>query len=149
MSQRQLLKPADPTTCEHVFVDTVCMRCGARKTGKTPEAPEQPKKFDNGKLRIELVPPELIEGAARVLGFGAEKYSAGNWAKGDGFDHSRLYGGLQRHLNSYWKGEDHDPESGHLHLEHAACMLAFLLAHVKRGHGNDDRVAVGVKVAPK
>lgn len=104
-----------------------------------------PLKFDGGKVRLELVPVELIQGAGRGTTFGAQKYSAGNWATAPGFDHSRLYGGLQRHLTSYWSGEDNDPESGLCHLDHAACMLAFLMAHRARGLGRDDRTEVGAK----
>lgn len=107
--------------------------------------PTRPAKFDGDKLRFELIPPELLEGAARGLTFGAKKYSAGNWATGSGFEWSRLFGGLMRHLWAFWRGEDIDPESGNHHLDHAACMLAFLIAHVKRKHGTDDRVSVGVK----
>lgn len=102
-----------------------------------------PQKFDTEKLRIELVPPELIMAAANGCTYGARKYSAGNWATGSGFEWSRLYGGLQRHLQAFWSGEDIDPESGNHHLDHAACMLAFLIAHIRRQHGTDDRVAVG------
>ena len=71
------------------------------------------------------------------------KYSAGNWATGGGFDHSRLYGALQRHLTAYWSGEDIDAESGNCHLDHAACMLAFLITHRERHVGKDDRWVVG------
>lgn len=73
---------------------------------------------------------------------------AGNWAVGDGFEWSRLYGGLLRHLNSWNNGEDVDPESGNHHLDHACCMLAFLVAHVRRNHGKDDRQRNGVAPLP-
>lgn len=114
-----------------------------------PQPQPQPQKLDTGKLRLELIPPEFLEATARGLGFGAKKYSAGNWATGAGFDHSRLYGALQRHLTAYWSGQDIDAESGNCHLDHAACMLAFLIAHRERGLGNDDRVTVGAARAPK
>ncbi len=106
-----------------------------------------PKKYDSGKLRLELIPPEFIHATARGLGYGAQKYSAGNWAVGQGFEWSRLYGALQRHLVAFWSGEDLDAESGNCHLDHAACMLAFLIAHRERRLGKDDRVDVGVKPA--
>lgn len=102
-------------------------------------------KYDSNKTRPELIPVEFILLTADVLRYGGIKYAPGNWSRGNGFDHSRLYGALQRHLNAYWMGEDNDPESGLSHLGHAACMLAFLIAHRERGLGKDDRVDIGVK----
>lgn len=103
----------------------------------------EPAKFDGGKVRLELIPPEFLAATGRGLTYGANKYAAGNWAEGSGLPHSRLYGALLRHLNAYWSGEDIDAESGNCHLDHAACMLAFLIAGRERGHGEDDRKAVG------
>lgn len=101
-------------------------------------------KHDKEKLRYELIPPEFLEATAEGLTYGANKYSPGNWARGGGLNHSRLFGALQRHLQAYWGGEDVDPESGNSHLSHAACMLAFLIAGVRRGLGKDDRKDIGV-----
>jgi hypothetical protein len=101
------------------------------------------KKFDSGKSwRPELIPPEFIKATATILEFGARKYSPGNWRHG--MEWSRLYGGLQRHLNAWAAGEELDPESGKPHLWHACCMLAFLVGHTERGIGTDDRVSVGM-----
>ncbi len=111
---------------------------------RPPSRKVQPVKLDSKKLRIELIPPEFLFATARGMTYGAEKYAAGNWATGDGFDWSRLYGALQRHLNSFWSGEDIDEESGNHHLDHAACMLAFLIAHRDRELGTDDRKEIGV-----
>ena len=103
-----------------------------------------PLKYDSEKVRLELIPPEFIMATGRGLTYGSVKYSAGNWATGDGFNYSRLYGALQRHLTSWANGTDNDPESGLNHLDHASCMLAFLVAHVGRNLGVDDRVSVGI-----
>lgn len=103
-----------------------------------------PLKYDETKVRLELIPPEFIWATGRGLTYGASKYAPGNWSTGDGFQWSRLYGGLQRHLTSWNSGEDYDPESGNNHLDHACCMLAFLIAHIERKHGEDDRVSNGV-----
>ena len=104
----------------------------------------KPLKFDAEKVRLELLPPDFLVGVGKVLTFGAKKYAAGNWAIGDGFEWSRLYGALLRHMLAWASGEDKDPESGLSHLYHAGCMLAFLAAHVERGKGKDDRVEIGV-----
>jgi hypothetical protein len=102
-----------------------------------------PLKFDTEKVRLELIPPELLLGTGRGLTYGAKKYAAGNWAVGDGFKYSRLYGALQRHLTEFWSGNNIDPESGLCHLDHAACMLSFLMATHIRKPSQDDREAVG------
>lgn len=103
-----------------------------------------PLKYDTEKVRLELIPPEFLLATGRGLTYGAKKYSAGNWASGEGFEWSRLYGALLRHLNAWSSGEDIDKESGNSHLDHAACMLAFLIAHVTRKHGIDDRKEKGL-----
>jgi len=83
-------------------------------------------KYDEGKLRMDLIPYEAVEGMAQVLGFGAEKYDEHNWRKG--IKHSRLYAATLRHLTAYWKGETIDPESGFNHLKHALTNISMILA---------------------
>lgn len=94
-------------------------------------------KFDSGKIRMELIPPELMVAVGTILTFGAEKYSSRNWEKG--MDWSRVFGALQRHMWAWESGEDKDPETGESHLWHAACCIAFLVAYESRGVGKDDR----------
>jgi len=94
-------------------------------------------KFDADKLRMDLVPPELMLGTAAVLTYGARKYSPNNWHAGAGW--SRYYAALQRHLVAWWSGERVDADTGFSHLDHAACNLAFLMAYEGRGLGTDDR----------
>lgn len=103
-----------------------------------------PVRHDDGKERMDLIPPEFLLATARALGFGAKKYAPGNWAQIPGFDYSRVYASLQRHLVKWQSGEELDPESGMGHLDHACCNLAFLVAMQARGIGMDDRVMNGV-----
>jgi len=95
-------------------------------------------KDDNAKTRYDLLPPEFLEETARVLTFGAQKYSAHNWAQGASW--SRYFSAMMRHMWAWWRGEDNDPETGFSHLAHAACCLSFLIAYQRRGLGEDDRV---------
>ena len=95
------------------------------------------QKFDSDKLRYDLLPPELLEEVARVLTFGAEKYSARNWELG--MKWSRPFGAMMRHMWAWWGGEDKDPETGYSHLSHAACCIAFLVSYERRNAGEDDR----------
>lgn len=94
-------------------------------------------KDDEGKPRIELVPPSLIMAVAEVLSTGAITYGERNWEKGLAW--SRVYGALQRHLQAFWSGEDLDPETHKPHLWHAACELAFLIEFLKTKPLFDDR----------
>ena len=95
-------------------------------------------KDDNTKTRYDLLPPELLEETAKVLTFGAQKYSAHNWAQGASW--SRYFSAMMRHMWAWWRGEDNDPETGFSHLAHAACCLSFLIAYQRRSLGEDDRV---------
>jgi hypothetical protein len=107
-------------------------------------------KYDEGKLRVELIPPEFIFATAVILTFGANKYEDRNWE--NGMSWGRVFGALMRHLWSWWGGKgrttksflfgDLDDETGRSHLWHACCCLAFLVAYEERGVGQDDRGSV-------
>jgi hypothetical protein len=93
--------------------------------------------YDSGKLRLDLIPPEVTVALALAFGYGAEKYSDDNWLKG--MDWSRHIGSLERHLLDWKMGQTHDKESGNHHLAHALVRMAMLLVYEMREIGNDDR----------
>lgn len=93
-------------------------------------------KHDAGKTRMDLLDPHAIEQLALVLTFGAAKYQPQNWRRG--ISKSRLLGAALRHLFSYMRGEDLDPESGLSHVAHAMCCCMFLLG-LERRTDLDDR----------
>jgi hypothetical protein len=99
-------------------------------------APEG-KKFDDNKVRMDLLPPEMEAAVAAVLSFGANKYGDRNWEQGMRW--GRPYAAMRRHMNAWWAGEENDPETGMPHTWHAACCVAFLIAYQSRGIGIDDR----------
>jgi hypothetical protein len=113
----------------------------ARLQEAKPAAPDEGLKFDDSKSPMHLIPPEALDGMARVLGFGAKKYGTYNWAKG--MDWSRIIGAAYRHLTAYNAGEDRDPETGELHVDHFMTCAAFLSAYYKRKVGTDDRFKPG------
>lgn len=83
-------------------------------------------KFDGGKPRMELLPPDAIRQLAWVLTYGAEKYEPQNWQKvPDG--KTRYVGSLLRHVLSHMGGELLDPENGLPHLAEAGTCVLFLL----------------------
>jgi hypothetical protein len=99
-------------------------------------------RYDHGKTDWSLMPFEAIEEINKVLDFGAKKYAAHNWKKGEGFKYTRVLNSLLRHIFAYMRGEDKDPESGLNHLAHAGCNIVFLLYYskYKERYKNDDRV---------
>lgn len=93
--------------------------------------------YDKGKLRLDLITPEMAVAQAAVLTYGAEKYGDNNWEQG--MDWNKLFGSALRHLWKWWAGEDLDSESGLPHLWHAYCNVGFLLTYRERKAGRDNR----------
>jgi len=104
-------------------------------------------KFDQDKLRYDLVPADSLRQLVEIYTFGAKKYEDHNWRKG--IKWSRIYGALQRHLNSFWEGENNDPESGKNHLAHAAWGCFTLLNYCDTHNELDDRILTGTNFVAK
>jgi len=94
------------------------------------------EKKDFGKPRMSLLPFDALMEVAKVLEFGAQKYSPDNWKKvPNGFE--RYSDALLRHYaesqnleidQTEWSEEDDlDEESGLLSLAHLACNALFIL----------------------
>jgi hypothetical protein len=97
-------------------------------------------KFDQGKLRWDLVPPEFEE-VVKVLTYGATKYADRNWEQG--ISYGRLIAATFRHIWSWIKGDRNDSETGIHHLAHACCDVLFLLTYEQRGMKEfDDRTKI-------
>ena len=92
--------------------------------GKT-KADEQAVKADAGKLRLTLVPHEVIRAIARVRMYGTEKYGdPENWRC---VEVGRYRDALLRHTLAYLEDpQGLDEESGLHHWEHMACNIAFI-----------------------
>lgn len=84
------------------------------------------KKYDNGKLRYDLIPWECIQELAEIYTFGAEKYTENSWQQLPDFK-NRYFSALMRHLLAWWDGEIFDKESGRNHLAHALWNVTALL----------------------
>ena len=97
----------------------------AESTAEPSHYPEG-RKFDQGKPRYGLLPPEALADVVAVLTYGANKYAPDNWRKVDNAIF-RYFDAAQRHIWAYARGEITDPESGYPHLAHAACCLLFML----------------------
>src|SRR4030042_3442255 len=92
-------------------------------------------KYDEDKLRMDLITPEMEEALAEILSYGCGKYNDRNWEKG--IKYSRIYGAVRRHLLAWIKGEKIDKESGKEALKHAFCTLGFLITYEARNMGKD------------
>lgn len=94
--------------------------------------------------RFDLIPAEPLRIVAELYGRGAQKYAERNWELG--YDWSKSYAALQRHVNAFWRGEDlipndpDDPTSGIPHLAaavfHCLAMMEWATTHPEL----DDRV---------
>jgi hypothetical protein len=103
-----------------------------------PQVKQEPaNKFDAGKPRLDLIPPEPLEEIGKVLGYGAVKYGQRNWE--NGMSWGRCYAAMLRHMLAWWGGQEYDPETNLSHLAHAGCCLFFLMAYRARKVGTDDR----------
>lgn len=103
---------------------------------------KQGTKFDDNKVRMELLSTVALTEIAKVLTFGAKKYEANNWRQGIRW--SRVLGATIRHIFAYLHGEDKDPESGLSHLAHAGCCIMFLLEYELTHTELDDRFRASV-----
>lgn len=85
---------------------------------------EEGNRYNEGKLKWNLVSYKALEPMVRVLMFGAQKYSSWNWSKG--LKYTEICDSLQRHLNAFLQGENDDPESKLHHVGHILCNGMFL-----------------------
>lgn len=85
----------------------------------------QQAKADAGKLRLSLVPSEIIRNIAVIREYGNRKYGCSeNWRT---VEPERYRDAAYRHLLAYIDDPASiDEESGLKHLWHLACNVAFL-----------------------
>jgi hypothetical protein len=103
---------------------------------------EPGKRYDVGKPRYDLIPPEVLDQLAMLYTVGADKYEERNWEKGMSW--SRVFNPLMRHAWAFWRGETHDPETKMNHMIHVA-WNALALAHYC---GNDKYKKLDDRVLP-
>lgn len=94
-------------------------------------------RFNQGKLRYDLIEPHALEDFVQVLTDGATKYKSRNWE--NGLSWTSVLASLKRHIAAIEMGEDYDKESGRLHIAHAACNVHFLNAFYYIFPQGDDR----------
>lgn len=83
-------------------------------------------KYDTNKAEYGLIPANALHEIAKVLTYGATKYSRDNWRQVPERER-RYYDALMRHLWAIRRGEPADEETGMSHYAHAGACLLFLL----------------------
>jgi hypothetical protein len=113
-------------------------------------------RYNDDKIRFDLLPHDAIEALAQHYTIGAKKYADRNWEKG--FKWTICGASLMRHLFLWLAGEDYDvgpngewgeyPDQPDIHMRwtgslHMTCVLwnaAALTTFALRQSGADDRV---------
>jgi hypothetical protein len=102
-------------------VDDRVLELGARTRRAAPRA-GRGRKFDGGKLRMDLLPAVVLRQMAAPLSYGAVKYGPDNYKSHDLEDGiARHKAALLRHYTLAEMGEVLDEEMG---LHHWACVLS-------------------------
>lgn len=98
-----------------------------RAPAKVNAKEERGRKFDEGKVRLSLLPLDVLQEVLDVLEHGARKYAADNWKHVPNAQ-ARYIDAAFRHsvLQRISQGEVRDQETGKLHYAHAICCLIFL-----------------------
>lgn len=113
--------------------------------GKMVKATNPKDRIASNKLPLDLVPDTLAAYAALAFVEGAAKYGAYNWRVA-GVRASVYRAALDRHLKSWWNGEDADPLTGVPHLASIIACAGILLDAGLAAKLTDDRppkVALG------
>jgi hypothetical protein len=110
------------------------------------------RRYDEGKLRLDLIPTHALKEVAKVYTHGAAKHhlldEAGNviedggdnWRRG--LSWKKTIGSVKRHITEWESGQDYDPDPkmyGTFHLANAAWGLLTLLEYYKIAPEFDDR----------
>lgn len=103
---------------------------------------EEGLKFDNGKPQFRLIPQYSLEEVAKVMTYGALKYSPDNW-KYVPDAYNRYIDAALRHINKDLQNEHLDLESNLEHLAHAvsSLLMAMEVRHLNNPvHFNSDEI---------
>jgi len=98
---------------------------------------------DDGKSRVDLLPPDALLELGFVYGEGCKKYGERNYERGMRW--SKVLGPLLRHLFRWMSGKERDEESGQRHISMVAWNALALLTYELRGIGTDDRNKLDTK----
>lgn len=95
-------------------------------------------RFNEGKIRYDLMEPFATQELARVFTEGAKKYAEHNWLKG--MKWSKVLASLKRHIAAFESGEDFDSETGCYHMAQAAWNALAIVSYYRHYPQGDDRL---------
>lgn len=98
-------------------------------------------KYDDDKLRFDLIPPIALRSLAEVYTFGARKYTDNSWQNLPNFE-ERYLAALHRHLNAHQLGELRDEDSGLYHLDHLLWNVVALRWKLQQDEQKEGRVTI-------
>ena len=84
----------------------------------------QATRHNDGKPQLGLIDLNCLKDCARVLEFGANKYSRDNWKLG--MSKNKILDSLLRHVADIQAGKELDDESGLPIIGHIQCNALFL-----------------------
>ncbi len=94
-------------------------------------------RYNEGKPDHTYLEEEVRDGIAKVMEYGATKYSRDNWKNSinteshDQFQHD-IVASLLRHAFAVASGDLVDDESGQSHMAHVACNAMMWMAYQER-----------------
>lgn len=94
--------------------------------------------INEGRIRLELMPPVAEIATVKVLTLGASKYGLWNW-RDKNISLTPYLGAMKRHINALMQGEDIDPESGEHHAAHIMATCSIVMDAAEHGTLVDDR----------
>jgi hypothetical protein len=96
-------------------------------------------KYDDGKIRWDLIPLFPLYELAFVYTIGAKKYEDENWRKGMGY--KKMVRAIMNHLTKWLAGHERDAEDGQHHLASVAWSAFSLMEYERLAKENPDFAA--------
>lgn len=90
------------------------------------------------KAPFDMIPPIAILEEAKAFGYSDARSARDYWEQ-EVVKFSEIYAEMQRHLLSWYNGEDIDPASGCPHIAHLRKCTAKILYLASKGRYIDDR----------
>ena len=132
--EQSTLEEAFANVCTSAAMDVVTRKLFSESKS------EPARKYDAGKPRWDLLPPDAMHELVMLYTAGAAKYGERNWEKG--MTWGRVFRAMMTHAWRFWWGQRHDDDqtgSRQHHMASVAWCALTLMAYDLRGAGKDDR----------